>query len=185
MTDINSTISQHDKNDATSIEYVVDKDNVIVEIRGLWDEFAIDNDAAQMVTEKVIGKPLMDFISGSVTRQFWLEMLHKTRIGKTPVCLDYRCDSPQARRYMSLRLIPESHGRLRLLSALLRSEERQENFYSERARERGKDTMTRCSLCNQILSRGQWVEAESLSNSSPDNRLQVIYGICPTCKLRL
>jgi hypothetical protein len=165
------------------IEYVLDIDNNIIAIQGSWDAFAYDNNATEISATQVIGKPLLRYVSGNVTRQFWTDVFLKARNAFSPVSLDYRCDSPSLRRFMNLSVTVDNEveGRLRLRSTCLRIEERDTPVIIERARERSRETSTRCSVCNKILCRDQWTEADDL-NSSNSKVLQVVYGVCSNCK---
>ncbi|MDP3302779.1 MAG: hypothetical protein Q8S46_01320, partial [Methylotenera sp.] len=58
-----------------TIVYKLDVDNNIVAVNRLWQSFALANNAPELGIDQVIGKPLMQYISGNITKQFWQALL--------------------------------------------------------------------------------------------------------------
>ncbi len=54
------------------VSYTLDRNNRIVDVGGEWDHFAIENDARNLVTPNVLGRPINEFIIGDVTCMFLL-----------------------------------------------------------------------------------------------------------------
>lgn len=93
-----------------TLTYVLDQDNLIISIEGVWDEFAGQNDGVGVFKSEVLGKPLLDFISGKVTKQYWLDLFDKVRIAGQTISIDFRCDAPFERRFMRMSLQPDNVG---------------------------------------------------------------------------
>lgn len=165
-----------------SVEYVLDSENVIVAVGGDWDGFARANDAPDLIGAAVIGRPLLDFISGKVTRGYVLRLLDRVSEHAQSIELDYRCDSPETRRFLRMHIMPLAAGGVRLRHRLLRQEVRTLPVHFHRAAERVHNSHVRCSMCNHIRVDGRWGEAEALL---PLHELRkgvaVIYGLCQTC----
>ncbi len=166
------------------INFILNNHDEIIAVGGAWDDFALANDAPELIGEKVIGRPLLEFISGNVTRQFVLAILHTVRSSAQAVELDYRCDSPKERRFMRMQVSLEPSGDIHFLNTPLRTEPRQHKVFISRAAQRSKTTSTRCSMCNLIKSLNDWVETDSSSQPAA-SELLVIYGICASCSAKL
>lgn len=164
------------------IEYLLDQENVIVVIAGPWNEFAENNAGNGSYQESVLGQPLLDFISGKVTKQYWLEVFSKVRLSNVPLSIDYRCDAPFAKRFMQMTLSPEANGALRIRSRLLQEDSLPRSVLITRAEQRSKHTRVRCSLCNRINQQGDWLETEQLSRLNACFDWEVTYGVCPACQ---
>lgn len=181
-----TTAEQDDKKSLNdSVIYELDADNNIVAVNRTWQSFALSNNAPELFDDQVIGRPLMQYISGNITKQFWQTLLDKARLSNVALHLDYRCDSPDLRRFMRIKLYRGESDRLHFESVLLRTESRPVSIHFKRAQQRGADTKVRCSFCNNILHKSRWVEAESLVAGQHSVTLDVIYGICPDCNSTL
>jgi hypothetical protein len=165
-----------------SVMYALDADNNIIAVNRSWQSFASSNNAPELIDEQVIGQPLMQYISGNITKQFWQTLLDKARLTNSALHLDYRCDSPDLRRFMRIKVYRGDSDMLHFESVLLRTESRPVSIHFKRAQQRGADTKVRCSFCNNILYKNRWVEAESLVAGKHSVTLDVIYGICPVCQ---
>lgn len=179
------TTQDSDTNSLESVEFEIDGNNVITATGALWSAFALTNDAPQLAGEAVIGKSLLQFISGESSRNLMRNLLEAARQSRKPVELDYRCDSPELRRQMRMRLEPLDHGFLRCSNLLLKTEARAAPIHFVCAKQRARDTLIRCSICNRIKNRERWMEADHLKAARHALTLKVTYGVCPDCSCRL
>lgn len=164
------------------VEFVLDTENGIARVGGAWDEFALDNDAPDLCGQAVTGKSLLDFVSGKVTRAYLLRLIDRVCAGGEPIELDYRCDSPETRRFMRMRISEQQDGGLRFQHRLLRAEPREVAVHFYRPAERIRGCYVRCSMCNLIQVGDAWGEAESLLPARELRKaVAVIYGICQVC----
>lgn len=169
------------------VDFRLNERDEIVTVGSEWDLFALENDAPELIGSKVIGRPLLEFISGKVTQQFVQALLTLVRSGTPSLELEYRCDSPTERRFMKMRVSLEESGLVYFLNTLLRTESRQNKILISRSTQRGKNTTVRCSMCNLVKPVKDWVEPERFngSNTSKVTEWLVIYGICDVCKTNL
>lgn len=182
----NTATEQDDEISQTeSVIYELDANNNIVAVNQRWQSFALTNNAPELSDELVIGKPLMQFISGNITKRFWETFLEKIRLTNAEIHLNYRCDSPDLKRFMQIKAYRGEGERLYFESALLRTESRTTPIHFKRAQQRNADTKVRCSFCNNILYKNHWVEAETFVTGNRSVTLDVIYGICPACQTSL
>lgn len=164
------------------IEYTLDAENRIIAIQGAWDEFAIDNNGDEITANNVIGKSLLRYVTGKVTRNALLNLLAKVRCHHVTAVMDYRCDSPSSKRWMRMTLTSEPKGHIRVTCQLIRQQAYTQVVQITCASERNKYTVVRCSLCNRINQQDGWYEVEDLANKHQCFHWLVIYGLCPNCK---
>ena len=172
-----------------SISYVLDSAGTIVSVSGNWDGFARENDGIEILSDKIIGKKLEQFIVGDDTRMFVRTMIMSARTLKRPIYRPYRCDSPKLKRFMEMTLEPRADDTLEVMHRELHSEP---IFNAVRMTAApagaGWGFLKRCSLCNRVQAQGIWSEIDDAIEA---NRLQinaaslkVIYGVCPDCLAR-
>lgn len=165
-----------------TLSYVLDQDNLIISIEGAWDEFVIRNDGDSVFKNEVLGKPLLNFISGKVTKQYWLDLIDKARTSGKVMSIDFRCDAPFERRFMRMTLQPENTGVVRLSTICIAKQRRARHLYFRCAKERTKNTILRCSNCNRLRVKENWLEADEFVLHQKTSCLDVIYGVCQDCQ---
>lgn len=159
--------------------FLNDHDN-IVSVDGSWDKFAKDNGGESVQSGDICGSSIWSFIKGDATRM-WLEVIFQyVRLHGTSVERLYRCDSPELKRYMRMRIVPEENGTLRVEHEILDTEERAVPVYMQYGTTASKNTRQRCSICGRVNIDG-WKEltdkeAEALGN------ILVTYTVCEDCK---
>ncbi|MCB0210732.1 MAG: hypothetical protein KDJ52_15440 [Anaerolineae bacterium] len=170
-----------------SVIYWLNQVDEIVDVNDEWNAFALDNDGDTVVREKVIGKPLFSFIMGESTRLFVDNLLQRARLRYQETHKFYRCDSPDIKRFMEMRIIPEDKNILRLEHTIIRREVMSPPVYY-----RYSPTINypyrRCSICNKVLHRAVWCEGGELVGTGPQapiDAIDVIYHVCPTCIYQL
>lgn len=132
--------------------------------------------------DALLGSSLYTHVSGHFTRRFLRRFIADARAtGQQPRRL-YRCDSPQTRRLMEMRAVPEGDGAVRLEHRLV--EESPFDFAIElhAAAKRGLAYYLRCSNCCKLrpIRQGEWREPEDYAQ--PDHSHQVVHTICPACQ---
>ena len=168
------------------IRYTVDSDDKILRIDGDWDPFARVNDAPpELAASEVLGTCLWDWIHDEPTRRIYQVLLRGLRSHGRDIRFEYRCDSIDRRRYLSLHLSSDpATGHITFESRLRREEDR-DVALAVAAETRGVHSNVRmCSICRRVQGQ-QWAEAESVAANEGlfdrDLPLHVIYTICPTC----
>lgn len=170
-----------------SVEFSLNNQNEIVAVGREWDQFALENNAPELVGDKVIGRLVFDFVSGHVTRQFLLAILELVRSGSQPIELEYRCDSPYERRFMKMHVSLMQSGQVCLINSTMRIEKRTQECFITKAVHRSKNTTIRCSMCNLLKCQQEWVEPEHLMalHKHAPSEFIVVYGICKSCSDQL
>lgn len=177
-----------DSDSVNLITYHLDRKDRIIEVGGSWDRFAIENNSAPAcLSDKVCNRPLVDFISGDETRMWVYAVFMLARARQHPIERNYRCDSPDERRYMLMRVLPEQNGELEVQHEILRCEKRSHPVNFTPVSGILPSSHLRCSICGRLRNGGAWVEPETflppddLSHGS-DKPLRVNYGICEECR---
>lgn len=177
----------HDSVSPTS--YWLDEDNRIEQVSGpTWDRFAAENRGDALLGERVLGRSLMDFIAGDTTRMWVHAVISYARLLGKAVSREYRCDSPDERRYMRMDIEPLGDGRLRVDHWLLRTESVPAPIDFQTATEAERAAFHRCSICNRVRIRGFWVEAHPAvfeHLGTEDATLPVVYAVCDDCQQAL
>jgi hypothetical protein len=134
-----------------------------------------------------LGRTLWDFVAGESMVKLQRILLRRIRSEVREVELPFRCDGPDVRREMNLRISANASGRLVLFTATMRDElpraERQPLL--DAAAPRGAETIEMCGWCDRFYVGNEWVEIEVAAK-----RLQlfartelpaITHGICPEC----
>lgn len=164
--------------------YWLDGNDNIISVNQSWDQFALDNDGAHVISSDILGESLWKFVHGDVTRM-WLETLFTlARLRGTAVERPYRCDSPDIKRYMRLNIVPENSGTLRVEHITLSTELRKSPVYMQAAKRLSANVSLRCSICGRMEFDNAWFEPENYPELKDTNRsgyVQVIYTVCKDC----
>ncbi len=114
-------------------------------------------------------------------------LLRRVRGEVRDISLPFRCDGPDLRREMDIRIAAHSSGRFVLFSAQLRSEEQRQDFQPllSAAAPRGGEMLTMCGWCDRFLVGGEWVEVEEaaarLGLFTLPEMPTIDHGVCPDC----
>ena len=165
----------------------VDADNCIRQVSESWTQVARAGGAEiELATDRVLGKPLHQFITSDTTRMYVEASLKLCRLRQEVLFRPYRCDSPTHKRFMELQLTPLEQGAVEMKHFLLREEAFEQPLHLEEVtqqKNRSAGTCLRCSFCNRLkpLEQHEWMPPEELHQSyiSP---LKVIHTVCPDCK---
>lgn len=172
--------------DPQPVVCVINPDNIIIDVNEAWDGFARANDSPSAMRAAVLDRCIFDLISGKVTKQHWRELLQRAWDSPQPLIVDYRCDSPDAKRWMRMEMCRQEDGNMRITHTQFKSELRLPKIHFRLAQQRNSGTLVRCSMCNRIKTGGQWCEAEKLFSTKRTTDvdvkfLEVIYGLCADC----
>lgn len=167
--------------------YSVDARDTLDSVNEDWLRFARDNGAPELTRERVLGRPLWDFIEGPETRELYAGLFEAVRRRGETFEIPFRCDSPDRFRFMQLALAPGREGGIVCRGLLVREQPRP--FYSilDRAFPRAPDTLRLCSLCKRVLVHGsRWTEladaVRELGLFARDAAPDLEHGVCDRCR---
>lgn len=168
-----------------SLSYAIDDQDRLIKVDEGYYRFAAENgwDGAGAS----LGRSLWDFVAGNDVRKLQRLLLRRIRDEVRSVELPFRCDSPELRREMDIRIAAGRSGRVVMFSARLRSEEKRpepQPILDPRA-PRAEDFLTMCAWCDRFLVEGEWVEVEEAAKRLGLFRRSELpaldHGICPQC----
>jgi hypothetical protein len=170
-----------------AMSYTLDHADCIVAVGGAWDDFARVNQGDAVLSSKVVGRKLDQFIHDDVTRMFVRSLLMAARLLRKPISRPYRCDAPALKRFMEMTVTPDAVGGLEVTHRELRSEPMLHRVQLVAAPPGSEAVFTkRCSLCNRVQAKGVWSEVDAAVQAGrlTDNGagLKVFYGVCPDCR---
>jgi len=173
-----------------TFEYAIDLDNVITRVNEAFCAFARENEAPDL-PDTVVGTRLEQHLHGEPVLALWHDILEAVRASGEPLELPYRCDSPEVRRYMHMRIEPSPDGGLRFYTRC----EREVRFSQPiglldvHASREGR-LVRLCAWCKAVLlPSGEWVDIEEgvsrLGLLGSALGVDLTHGVCPTCEARL
>jgi hypothetical protein len=109
-----------------------------------------------------LGRSLWDFVAGQDVKKLQRMLVRRIREGVRDVKLPFRCDGPEVRREMDIRIAADSSGRAVLFSARLRSEQERDEPQPllDPGSPRGDELLPMCAWCDRFEIDGEWVEVE-------------------------
>lgn len=172
-----------------ALSYAIDDQDHLIRLDEGYRRFAEENgwnDAAES-----LGRSLWDFVAGEEVRKLQRLLLRRIRDEVRDVELPFRCDSPELRREMEIRIVAHPSGRTVLFSARLRAAQPREPAQPllDPLAVRGDELLEMCSWCDRFQVEGEWVEVEEAAARLELFRRSKLpalsYGICPDCNAML
>jgi hypothetical protein len=167
----------------------IDADGRLCFVNDAWLDFADENGWRTSAAE-LLGTPLIAQITGAEPRHIYRLLIERTRQTGRPARFAYRCDSPDLRRFMEMRISILSDGQVEFCSRVLRLDPRERVQVLDSAlRQRSEEVLQMCSWCKAVCAQPDWLELEDavqrlgiLAEAAPP---RISHGICPTCSERL
>lgn len=128
------------------VKYVIDGQDCIVSSAG---------------PHELLGQPLWRFITDDETRYIYELLLARVRTTGVEAVVPFRCDTPDARRYMTVRLAPgPREGDVAFTIDTYRHEPRRSERLLDAGTPRSDDLLTICSWCKRVRVDEEWLEVE-------------------------
>jgi hypothetical protein len=168
-----------------ALSYAIDEHDHLIKVDDGYYRFAEENGWRDAGSS--LGRSLWDYVAGHELVNLQRLLVRRVRDEVGNVELPFRCDGPEVRREMDIRIVARPGGRVVLFSARLRSEEAREVLQPllDPETPRGEEIIEMCGWCDRFEVDGQWVEVEvaakrlELFNRSELPELN--HGICPDC----
>jgi hypothetical protein len=170
------------------VEYRLDAHDRIVAVNEDWRRFATANGTGTLMPENVVGRPLRDFVSGDITRMFVDTLLQGVRLTGRERTVPYRCDSPDAKRYMEMTVSPAAGGGIVTSHRIVREEHfaAPNAFVAATGTGPKRDLVKRCSMCNRLSRNGGDLVEPEVARSEGwllvGTATAVIYFVCKACQ---
>lgn len=167
------------------VRYSIDAADDIVAIGDGWNDFAIKNGSPELIEGNILHRSFWDFVSGEALQHVYRRIMERVRAGDIQT-FSFRCDSPELRRYLSLRMELTSGGGIEFTTETICTETREFQKIFDAKTKRNDALVVVCSWCIRIRTPSQiWQEAEeavrTLSLFEIDCLPAVSHGICDEC----
>src|SRR3569623_13042 len=86
------------------VVYCIDRRDHITAVNAAWREFAIENGAAELAHDTVVGRSLWSYVTDTETLHLYQQMLRRLRTNRQSIREQFRCDAPALRRNMELEM---------------------------------------------------------------------------------
>jgi hypothetical protein len=168
-----------------SLSYAIDEHDHLVRVDEGYYRFAEENGWPEAGTS--LGRSLWDYVAGHELRKLQRLLVRRVRDGAGDVELPFRCDGPDVRREMNIRIVARPGGRAVLFAARLRSAEAWDapQPLLDPSAPRAGEPLLMCGWCDRFEVDGAWVEVEVAAR-----RLELFnrpklpplsHGVCPEC----
>lgn len=173
---------------STDLQYAIDEEDRLVRVNDAYYRFAGEN--GWPGADASLGRSIWDFVSGEQLTTLLRILVRRVRRTRKVVELTFRCDGPDVRRELDIRIAPTSSGRAVLFETRVRSEEAREfQPLLDPTAERSDELIEMCGWCDRFLVSDEWVEVEEAAarlklfrRSEPP---ALSHGICPECSQKL
>jgi hypothetical protein len=168
-----------------ALSYAIDEHDHLIRMDDGYYRFAEENGWRDAGSS--LGRLLWDYVAGRELVKLQRLLIRRIRDEVGDVELPFRCDGPEVRREMDIRIVARPGGRVVLFSARLRSEEQWDapQPLLDPQVPRSEEIVEMCGWCDRFEVEGEWVEVEEAAR-----RLQLFvrpelpalsHGICPDC----
>jgi hypothetical protein len=178
--------AKKNKKDPRQYIYKIDANNIITFVNDDWLAFAQENDAPHLTREATLQKSLLEYISDQETRDLYNQILDTVRATKEKITIPLRCDSPEYRRFIELKMSPKDKGAVELIGHVKKMERRNRVALLEKGSKKSDEFIRTCSWCKKVLVPNEgWFEIEEaikrlkLMESTVVPKLT--HGMCPSC----
>ncbi len=166
--------------------WTIDAADKIVHVNDDWLTFARENGAPRLAAALVLGQSLWRFIQGQETVYLYQQILARLRTGRRPITFPFRCDAPDRRRYLEMKLSLLAGSRVQFQTRILRQEYRQPLDFLAACQDRSGEFLKVCSWCNKIYipDRGWGEPGEAigaLDLFGPRSMPRMTHTICDSC----
>lgn len=165
--------------------YHIDSQNHITYLNQAWIDFAQENQAPELVPDRVLGQDLASFIADWETRHLYEIIYDRIRRTGKIVQLPFRCDSPELRRFFQMTVAPLPAEGLSFTVRVIRIEPRPRVALLDSSTEPTGHHVVICSWCKRVeLPVGHWVDLETVIDqqcffgAAPPS---LTHDVCPHC----
>lgn len=175
------------------VRYRTARDGTIDWVDPAFEDFARENGAPGL-GRSVLGTPIVQHLAGPEVRALYGLLMDRVRASRRGVEFPFRCDAPDLRRFMRMRVDPDDGGGLMFTSHQERTEPRQPPvpgaLLAGPEREAVADEFIYlCAWCKRIETQaGGWVEVEdALAQGLLDRDVTgpISHAACPECTERM
>lgn len=174
-----------------AIEYEIDEQNHIVNANDAWFDEARTAGDERLADGSVVGRDLWDLIHDRNTRHLYETMISRARARAQPVGFCFRCDTPDQRRLLHMKITPRESGHVTFEVRLVESQPREAVELLRIGRAQSDAFIRMCGWCKRLpLPGDRWLEVEQALDAlhlfETSGPLPAIsHGICPECMRKM
>ena len=166
--------------------WIIDAADKFVHVNDDWLAFAGENTAPQLTAALVLDQPIWRFIQGQETSYLYNQIFSRVRAGRSPVKFPFRCDSPDCRRFMEMKLSLLPGDAIQFMAHMVREEWRDPVDLLDASQDRSGEFLKICSWCKKINIPGRgWGEIEAaiaaLDLFGHHSMPRMTHTICDSC----
>lgn len=170
--------------------YEVDAADRIRGVDERWERAARESGASELRPETLVGRSVFEFIAGGEVRHLYGLLFASARRRREPIAVPFRCDSPDRRRFMELRIAPGPDDGLAIETRLIAEERRAPVAWLAAPADGSAAMVAMCSWCKRVRTAPEaWEEIEdavrALDLFDGQALPGITHGICPVCDARL
>lgn len=173
------------QDDRVFIHEIRAADHVLTRVNDAWLDFARENGCSQLTRANVLGRVLFDMIQGEEVRQLYMAILDSLLQSPRVIELAYRCDAPDRRRFLRMRIEPGADGAVCFKNRIEREEAREPVALVDPRAPRGNGLLGICSVCKKLRCADSWLEVEAgiraLGLFEAESLPQLTHTLCPEC----
>lgn len=168
---------------ASPVVYLVDADDRLIRVNEAWNIFANANDGKELCGT-MTGKRLWGYITDLSVQKLYRALADRIRKTGRSVEFPFRCDSPEVRRFMRMRIEPEENGTLRYACHTDRIEPQPVSKFFDHFSAQPQ-AVSLCGVCGRVKVRNEWVDVEDVYSGdtavAQDRPVWVHSTICKSC----
>jgi hypothetical protein len=178
------------KTDERQFTYQLDAEDRIEHVSPEWLAFAEENDAPELSEQAVLGTPLFDWIADPDTRHLYHVFLDRVREGLPAITIPFRCDSPDTKRFMEMRLRATDGGGVELCCSVRSLVTRDAVKLLDNRAARSSAVLEACSFCKRLNVESEgWLETDvavaRLDLFAQPAMPRLSHGVCDDCTAEL
>jgi hypothetical protein len=134
----------------TEVTFTLDGEDIILDVSPNWDVFALENDGEKILSSNVLGTSIFSHVDGDISKMFVESILSAVRTFQVRCNHNFRCDSHDERRWMSMIIEPMQHNYLKLTHTTIRTEPTTFKVHFDSVVKDRSKLIKRCSMCNKV-----------------------------------
>jgi len=169
----------------SQITYRINSDDEIIFVNNEWSNFAVANNASELISDKILHLSLWKFITDVTSEQIYRQILRQVRSG-LKMQFTIRCDAPETRRLLEMTVSPYGNDKVQFDTRPIWTEERAPQKILQKNLPRKDHIIIICSWCNKIeVGKDDWREVEeavdALKLFQVETLPQLSHGMCGKC----
>jgi hypothetical protein len=145
----------------------------------------VGNDGPALISEKVVGQSLWQFIEDEPTREIYRQVLDRVRSGAAAE-FTLRCDAPDRRRLIEMTVSGRPEAQVEFRTHLLSAKARPWQPLLASSTPRSNARLLACGWCNRVhVETDEWLEVEEATDrlhlDAEPELARVDHVVCPDC----